>query len=410
MSHLRRVDIGFADSPAIDAFSRLRISSQQNIFNSTFQYDLDPRRYNSIVANSGTVTHLPNESSAQLATAAVASSSAILQSKKYLRYIPGKSQLVAITGVVKAAVAGIVKRVGYFDANDGIFIEQNGTTDLALVRRTSTSGSAVDNRVVQASWNLDRLNGSGVVNPSGITLDLTKAMILVIDLQWLGMGRVRVGFSIGGVIVYVHEFRNANVLTTVYMKTAQLPIRWEIAGNGVATMQATCASVSSESEQESDQGIIFATDNGTTPRTFSAGTPLPIIAVRPRSTFNSLTNRIGLELESFSYAMDAGAGRFKWHIQYDCTITGGAWANVDTTNSAAEVNVTGTALSGGITIMSGYDNAADTAKQLQTILLNKHRYPWCLDGAGNQITIAIVGTELSGNSDMLASMRWRELR
>ncbi len=243
---------GISDGPNLDAFSRLRVSTPVGLFDSSFQYDLQPLLYYTVTANSGTVTHTAAYSSAKLSTAAVASSSALLQSKQYHRYIPAKSQLVVMTQIMGAAVAGITRRAGYFDDNDGVFLEQNGITDVALVRRTSTSGSPVDNRVVQASWNLDPLNGAG---PSGITLDLSKASILVIDLQWLGMGRIRVGFDIGGIIVYVHEFLNANVLTVPYMKTANLPVRWSASGNGVSDMYATCAAVISEGGTEFDRGL-----------------------------------------------------------------------------------------------------------------------------------------------------------
>lgn len=399
--------IGYGDSASLDAFSRVRVSEPTTLFDSKFRYDTLPIRFNSITANSGTITHLPNESSVSLATAAVASSSAIIQSRQYHKYIPGKSQLILMTGVVRAAVAGIVKRIGYFDAEDGIFLEQNGTTDVAIVRRTSVSGSAVDNRVVQASWNIDKFDGTGV---SGKTLDLTKSQILVIDLQWLGMGRVRIGFDIDGIIYYAHQFLNANTtLTTVYMKKSDLPVRWEIAGNGVATMQATCSAVISEGGSEADEGLLFSTDTGVTSRTVTAGTPLPVIAVRPATTFNSITNRVNFRLESASWIPTSGTNAFKWEIIYNPTITGGAWNSVNA-SSSAEVNITATSVSGGIVVASGFDNATSANRQLEFVNGISSRYPWCHDGAGNQIPFAIVFTEFAGNSDISASMQWRELR
>jgi hypothetical protein len=155
MSHLRRVDVSIANSQSADSFSRLRVSTPDTIFDSNFQYDIQPLIYEASTANSGTVEHAPNLSSAKLMTAAVANSTAILQSKHYHRYIPGKSQLIIMTAVIGSAVANVVKRLGYFDANDGVFIEQNGTTDVAFTLRTSTSGSSSDsNRVAQSAWNL----------------------------------------------------------------------------------------------------------------------------------------------------------------------------------------------------------------------------------------------------------------
>lgn len=401
--------VGIGDTGNLDAFSRLRVSDPDAIIEADFRYDLNPVLFNTSVTAGGTVTHSPNNASAILALAAPGDAAGI-QTKQFYRYLPGKSHLIIMTGVIGAGVAGTTKRIGYFETNDGIFFEQNGVTDIAWVRRTSTSGAPVDNRVVQSSWNIDKLDGSGgTANPSGLTLDLTKAQILVIDLQWLGMGRVRVGFDINGTIYYVHQFLNANSLTTVYMKTASLPVRWEISGNP-ASMYATCCSVTSEGGDEPAAGFIFAADNGITLRTVAAGTPLPAIALRPATTFNGLTNRIAAELEDWTFLPVAGAAAYKWEIRYNCVVTGGAWAAVDT-NSMMQKNVTATGVATpGIVIASGYDNASATARQLTSAITKAQRYPWCYDGNGNQIQMAIVFTEIAGNTDLYAAMRWRELR
>jgi hypothetical protein len=98
------------------------------------------------------------------------------------------------------------------------FFMQDGTT-LKIVRRTYTSGSPVDTEISQSSWNGDKLDGTGA---SGFTLDPSKSNILFIDIEWLGVGSVRVGFVINGQLITAHTFNNANSLTTVYMQTANL--------------------------------------------------------------------------------------------------------------------------------------------------------------------------------------------
>ena len=82
--------------------------------------------------------------------------------------------------------ANLKQKVGFFDANNGIFFYADGTT-LKIVRRTYTSGAAVDTEISQSSWNGDKLNGTGA---SGFTLDPTKSNILFIDVEWLGVGSV----------------------------------------------------------------------------------------------------------------------------------------------------------------------------------------------------------------------------
>jgi hypothetical protein len=138
-----------------------------------------------------------------------------------------------------------VFEIGYFDSLNGLFFRQTGTA-LSVVRRTSTSGSVVDNVVEQANWNLDKLDGTGA---SGFTLDDTKAQILFIDFQYLGMGRVRMGFDINGIIVYCHEFLNANVLDVPYMQSGTLPIGILLTTTGTSVTKTSyfkCAAVHSE--------------------------------------------------------------------------------------------------------------------------------------------------------------------
>jgi len=134
------------------------------------------------------------------------------------------------------------QRIGMFDANNGIFFEDTGTA-YQIVRRTYTSGASVDDPILQSAWNGDRLDGTGA---SGYTLDPTKSNILFMDLEWLGVGAVRVGFVIDGKFITAHTFYNANSLTTVYMQTANLPIRYEIEvtsalAAGTYTLQQICS-------------------------------------------------------------------------------------------------------------------------------------------------------------------------
>lgn len=151
------------------------------------------------------------------------------QTRMRFNYQPGKGQEVILTGVFGAGQAGITKRIGYFDTNNGLFFQLSGTT-LSVVRRTSTSGSPVDNVVTQANWNIDKLDGTGA---SGVTLDLTKTQIMIIEFEWLGVGRVRYGFDIDGKIIFVHQLFNANNLTEVYISTPNLPVKYEIANDGI---------------------------------------------------------------------------------------------------------------------------------------------------------------------------------
>lgn len=395
------------DGPNLDAFSRLRVSSPKTIFDSSFLYDLLPLVYGQVATGGGSITHAPLVSSAQMTVNTVSGAVAIMQSYTYHRYLPGKSQAVLMTQVLGAAVTNVVKRCGYFDSNDGIYLEQNGTTDVAIVRRTSTSGSAVNNRVVQADWNIDKLDGTGA---SGLTLDLSKASILVIDLQWLGMGRVRVGFDIDGKIIYTHQFLNANSLTVPYMKTGTLPIRWEISNIGTSSgtsMYATCSAVLSEGGDESDASYGFSVSNSAD---VSVGTTRTgLIAIRPSLTYDGITNRIQISLKEFSVI--SGANSILVELIYKpttLTVTGG-WTAANS-ESSVEYHSTITGVTGGVVVQSYFIPSTNTNRQTVASLL-KSRYPLTLNIDGTvQFPFVVCATAFTSTSASRARIDWTESR
>jgi hypothetical protein len=234
--------IGGGDgSTAYDAFGRLRVSNPLTIFDSGNIMSKNDLFDESLTA-SGTVTYTSNKSTVNLNVTTASGDKVIRQSKRVMSYEPGKSLLILNTFVMNAQESGLEQRVGTFDANNGIFFEDTGT-GYQIVRRSYTSGSSVDDPIAQSAWNGDKLDGTGA---SGYTLYPTKATILFTDYEWLGMGSVRVGFVIDGKFITAHTFLNANNLDTVYMQTANLPIRYEIETtgtiSGAAVLQQVCSS------------------------------------------------------------------------------------------------------------------------------------------------------------------------
>ena len=130
-----------------------------------------------------------------------------------------------------AGAANSHQRIGLFDDQNGVFFDQVDGV-LGVTIRSYTTGTAVDTHITEASWNIDKMDGTGV---SGVTIDTTKTNIFIIDLQWLGVGRVRFGFDIDGMIFWCHEVNNANTRNVVYMSTPRLPIRYEVENTGASS-------------------------------------------------------------------------------------------------------------------------------------------------------------------------------
>jgi len=80
-------------------------------------------------------------------------------------------------------------------------------------------------RIPQSQWNIDKCDGTG---PSGYNLDLTKMQMFYIDYSWYGAGEVRFGFrDTQGKVFYCHRMVNNNVNYEAYMRSGNLPARYE---------------------------------------------------------------------------------------------------------------------------------------------------------------------------------------
>jgi hypothetical protein len=85
-------------------------------------------------------------------------------------------------------------------------------------------------KVPQSQWNMDKMNGTG---PTGYNLDISKMQMAYIDYTWYGAGFIRFGFrAVNGEIIYCHKMPNNNVNTQAYMRSGNLPGRFEAANYG----------------------------------------------------------------------------------------------------------------------------------------------------------------------------------
>lgn len=96
--------------------------------------------------------------------------------------------------------------------------------------RGATAGYVIisktqDIKIPQSQWNLDKCDGTG---PSGYNIDLAKMQMFYIDYSWYGAGFIRWGFrGPTGDVIYCHKQANNNVNTEAYMRSGNLPARYE---------------------------------------------------------------------------------------------------------------------------------------------------------------------------------------
>lgn len=91
----------------------------------------------------------------------------------------------------------------------------------------------IDTRVPQSQWNIDRVDGTG---ESGMVLDITKMQMWFIDYAWYGAGTVRWGVrNQRGEVTYVHRMAHGNAVNEAYMRSGNLPARYEVNTNAPRT-------------------------------------------------------------------------------------------------------------------------------------------------------------------------------
>jgi hypothetical protein len=398
-------EISFANTPNIDAFGRLRVSTPFTLFDSSHRF-ADNALWSTATATGGTTTFNSAQGLIDLAVTAASGSEVVRETIKVFSYQPGKSLLVLSTFVMSAAKTNLRQRVGYYGVQNGYYLEQNGTA-VSFVERSFVTGGVVNTPVAQASWNVDKMDGSG---PSGITLDLTKAQILFMDLEWLGVGTVRIGFVINGNFYVCHKFHHANLITSTYITTASLPLRYEItntgATSGTSTLKQICSTVLSEGGYELRGAQQAVGTPITSPKTLAtAGTFYPIVSIRLKST-----RLDGIAVATALSAIGNTAANYNWQVVASGTTTGGSWVSAGA-SSSVEYNLTGSSFTGGRVIASGYFTAtASTSVSvdiLRAALLSTQLERDGLTSTPYEFTLVLAAG--TNNETVFGSMDWEEI-
>ena len=388
---------------ATDAFGRFRVSDPYTLFDSTLRYSDDTRVWDTVLTGSGTATHLPNESTMAMDVTTASGDKVVRETKRVFVYQPGKSQLTLNTFVFAAGKTGLRQRVGLFSLRNGVFLERDGDVTY-IVKRSYISGMATDVRVAQADWNADTLDGNG---NSTVDLDWTKVQIMWVDIEWLGAGSIRAGFVIDGQFRVAHVFHHANLIDSVYMTSATLPLRYEIENTaGTASnsrLKHICNSVISE--------------GGSTPRVSprAISTPLtgtnlsntgytPILAIRLKSTqidgvaVPANINLYGLQNTAYRYA-----------LLNDVTLTGGTWVSA-AAESHVEYNIDATAFTGGRRMIEGIfvggTVSGSTSVNIKDFNSAMQLTRKANGGTSEIFLLAVQST--SNNDDCVASLVWEE--
>jgi hypothetical protein len=410
-------EIVFAPSTSQDSFGRLRVSNPLTLFDSSHRY-ADNNLWDTFAISGGAAVFSQNEGLVNLNVSTTSGSEVLRETTKVFSYQPGKSLLVINTFVMSPAQTNLRQRVGYFGLSNGIYIQLDNNV-LSFVERSLVTGAVTETRISQlggvygagdTGWNVDKMNGTG---PSGLTLDITKAQIFWMDIEWLGEGTVRLGFVIDGVFIHCHSFHHANLISSTYITTASLPLRYEITNTGTtataSTLKQVCSTVISEGGYQlrgAQQAI------GTpilTPRTFAvAGTYYPIVSIRLIATkLDAIVISTAVSL------LGLGNGKnYAWRVVQSGVTTGGTWVALGA-DSAVEYNLTGTSATGGRILAQGYVNSSNQGSPsiniLKEALFANQLERNSFTGVARELIIEVAVQTTSGGEGMFASIDWEEV-
>ena len=392
----------------LDAFGRLRVSNPFTLFDSSHRY-ADNNLWATSTTGTAAATFSADEGLVNLTVGTASGDQIIRETIKVFSYQPGKSLLVMSTFVMGDAKAGLRQRVGYYGAANGIYFERDGTTNY-MVERSSVTGVLTNTRVAQADWNQDPLDGIG---PSGLTLDSSKAQILYMDVEWLGLGTVRTGFIINGAFVPAHNFNHANLVTTTYITTASLPLRYEMdntaATASASTLKQVCSTVISEGGYQLAGAQLSVGTAINAPKTLTtAATFYPVISLRLKSTRLDAI----VILTALSILGITNNANYNWRVVAGGATTAGTWVSAGT-NSSVEYNITGTAFTTGTgrVLASGFFQGSNQGSTSVDILkqalfaFQLERQPF----TATPYELTLICTAAANNDQVLASLDWEEI-
>ena len=400
-----------------DAFGRLRVTQPFTLFDSVHRFSDNGLWATSNTAGNSSFGFIENQSSVHMTVGTTANAEVIRETTKVFSYQPGKSLLIMTSFTMNTPKANVRQRLGYFGNSNGIYLENDGTTNY-FVLRSNTSSTVTETRVAQSDWNIDKFDGTGYSTQSGgpehtTGINVANTNIFWTDIEWLGVGDVRCGFVVDGKLLPAHVFHNDNKNLTPYMTTATLPLRYEIKNTGVANSNSTlhqiCSTVLSEGGYElsgAQQGVAIPV---TAPVSLTtAGTYYPVISMRLKATPNRLDAIV--ILTALSILGITNNAHYNWQVRASAVTTGGTWTDGEL-GGAVEYKLDGTGVTGGRILASGFTSAT-TQSQASVDILKEALFKFQLERNALTSTpyeITLVAAGSTNGAQIYASMDWEEI-
>ncbi len=398
---------------ATDAFGRLRISQPFTLFDSQNRYYINDKF---VTSNTGSananISYVIHQSTVDLNVGTPATDSVKRETTKVFAYQPGKSLLVMNTFAMANAQANLTQRVGYYNNENGIYLERSNSNTYIVLRSNST-GTISETRVEQSNWNTDVFDGTANSYSTSIGyggLNLSKTNIFWTDIEWLGVGDVRCGFVVDGLMVPAHVFHNENLSDYTYMTTACLPIRYEIFNTGItsnnSTMKQICSTVISEGGYELLGRPRTVGHNPNTAYDLTvSNTYYPVLSIKLSSDRpDAIVLPKGLHIAGSS----ASGSILRYKIVANTTVADGNW--IAANDSPVLYVLNSNTYTGGTDLVSGYVSLTNQSSTPVSLADDVFKFQLERNGFTNQntvFTIAVAGQK--NGDDVFVSIDWEEV-
>lgn len=304
-----------------------------------------------------------------------------------------------------------------FDAkNDSVgraeFIQDWQQNALWAVLRSSASGVQRDIRVPRFRWNIDRL---GKADGSIFNIDPFVSNTFVFQYTAAPGMDYRFGVMHRSIIHWVHSWDTTDV--RYQMPVSTLPLRWELdnrTGSSIVKMHVGAGIISCDGEHDVPGRLVSFDTHVDTKELFTLD-QTPIISFR----LTPERNRGSLRPMRMSLLNIGASGTCKYELRLNASLTGATFAagnsytfdvSAPTTQALPDIGTNlqvdrdATAVTGGITLVSGY--LFDSVVRDLSVEFSLMQLHAAINGTPDVLTLVV--TVIAGTVDVAASLQFLE--
>jgi hypothetical protein len=386
------------------ATNRRKVSTSEMLYFNTFQYGKDPSIWDESITGTAAITFDSVLGMVDMSVGSSVGDQAVQQSRRIIRYIPGRQNELTFTVIFTEPTVGVRRRVGLFNEQSGFYFEDGGDGNYYCVIRRNTASGVVETRVAREDWNVDRFDGQG---PSGVVADPRAIQMVVFEYNWYGAGQVEISWIVNNNKLPIHQFETANILTHTWTNTAFLPVRKEITNVSGAPGTHHMYIGSSSISAEGDVGPLGRESNVNSPITGrslgAANTFFPVLSIRLKAD-----RLAGVVIPVDFQAATLDNTTIFYRLVQNPVLTGAVWTSVSN-ESFVEYDATATAATNGTVLKTGF---LGTYQQGQVLGFDSRTVTQlgrsAMGAVSDILTVEIASTQ--ANKAGFSSINWIELR